>query len=107
VQDGPEDLVEEPGNLEFNAIRETRSKVTPNRERLLATLAELGLSCEVLPVPFGTALGVEHGDDYAAGARITVLCRQVRAARPATPPGGTATLGARPSSAPLSGAPRP
>ena len=82
VQDGPEVLVEEPGDLNFNAIASTRLKVVPNRDRLLAVLGELGFDCEVLDVPFTTALGVDHDDDYASGRRITVVARKVKAALP-------------------------
>lgn len=77
VQDGPEDVVDEGGDLQFNAIRETREKVTPNRAKLLACLRELGFEPEVLPVPFDTSLGVDHGDDYAGGARVTIVAKKV------------------------------
>jgi len=90
VQDGPEVLIEEPGDLNFNAIASTRLKVVPNRDRLLAVLTELGFDSEVLEVPFATALGVDHDDDYAAGRRITVVARKVKAALPS---GGSATGG--------------
>jgi hypothetical protein len=33
-------------------------------------------------VPFTTALGVDHDDDYASGRRITVVARKVKAALP-------------------------
>lgn len=73
VTDGAEQLVEEPGELHFNAIEATRRKVTPNRQRLLERMREVGLTPEVLPVSFGTAIGVDADDNYAAGKRITVL----------------------------------
>jgi SAM-dependent methyltransferase len=82
VQDGDEVLIDEPGDLRFNAIESTRRKVVPNRARLIAVLEELGLSCEVLDVPFATALGVDHDDDYAAGRRVTIVARKVRSALP-------------------------
>ncbi|MEZ5980376.1 MAG: class I SAM-dependent methyltransferase, partial [Planctomycetota bacterium] len=40
VQDGDEELIDEPGDLHFNAIESTRRKVVPNRARLLAVLEE-------------------------------------------------------------------
>lgn len=73
VTDGAEQLVEEPGELHFNAIEATRRKVTPNRQRLLERMRELGLAPQVLPVGFGASIGVDADDNYAAGRRITVL----------------------------------
>jgi SAM-dependent methyltransferase len=96
VQDGPEVLIEEPGDLRFNAIESTRLKVVPNRGRLLAVLGELGFDCDVLEVPFATALGVDHDDDYAGGRRITVVARKVKAALPS----GTSASGSSKSGAP-------
>jgi len=83
VVDGPEQLVREPGDLRFNAIAATLDKVVPNERRLLAVLRELGFEPEVLPVGFGTELGVSDVDDYAAGARVTVVARKVPAPLPA------------------------
>lgn len=75
VTDGPEQVVEEPGELHFNAIEATRRKVTPNRAKLLARMAELGLEAAVLPVGFGPVLGVDADDNYAAGKRVTIFGR--------------------------------
>ena len=80
VQDGDEDRITEPGDLTFNAIRETREKVVPHRERLLATLREVGFEPQVLDVPFGRELGVDDVDSYAEGKRVTIVARKVRAA---------------------------
>ncbi len=77
VTDGPEVLVEEPGELHFNAIEATRRKVTPNRARLLERMRAVGFDPQVLPVSFGPALGVDADDNYSAGKRITVLGRAV------------------------------
>ncbi|QDU66887.1 methyltransferase domain-containing protein [Engelhardtia mirabilis] len=92
VQDGPEVLVDEPGDVQFNAIRETRRKVTPNRAKLLAVLRELGFEPQVLPCPFGSALGVDHADDYADGARVTIVAKKVAVAAP-TNAGGLRSIG--------------
>lgn len=89
VTDDVERLVEEPGELHFNAIEATRLKVTPNRAKLLARMRELGLDAQVLPVGFGPVLGVDADDNYAAGKRITVFGRvQPRAAARTTAPSG-------------------
>ncbi|MCK6448505.1 MAG: DUF1698 domain-containing protein [Planctomycetes bacterium] len=77
VTDGDEAPIDEPGELYFNAIRETRRKVVPNRAKLLQALRELGFSTEVLPVGFKAQLGVQDVDDYEAGNAITVLARRV------------------------------
>ena len=69
-------LIDEPGEMRFNAIRATRRKVVPDRDKLLACLHELGFQTEVLPVPFGSVLGVEDGDDYAQGRRVTILAHR-------------------------------
>lgn len=78
VDDVEETPIEEPGELHFNAIAETRVKVVPNRARLLACLRELGFAPEVLPVGFAAGLGVDDVDNYAAGRRVTILARRVR-----------------------------
>jgi len=94
VTDGPEQLVEEPGELHFNAIEATRLKLTPNRQRLLDRMKELGFAPQVLPVRFGPALGVDADDDYSAGRRITVLGRVVAEnARCEFANGGAGTIG--------------
>jgi SAM-dependent methyltransferase len=80
VTDGPETLVDEPGELHFNAIEATRRKVTPNRAKLLQRMRELGLDPHVLPVGFGATLGVDADDSYAEGRRITVLGRVLQGA---------------------------
>lgn len=85
VQDGPEELVTEPGDLTFNAIAETRDKIVPQRARLLATLHELGFEPEVLPVSFERQLGVDDVDSYADGARVTIVARRVAVARGRVP----------------------
>ena len=80
VTDGEEERVREPGDLNFNAIAETREKFVPNRDRLLDLLRELGFAPEVLPVGFPAGPGVEDVDSYADGHRITVVARRIRAA---------------------------
>ncbi|MBI5432779.1 MAG: DUF1698 domain-containing protein [Planctomycetes bacterium] len=82
VSDEPEQPIEEPGELYFNAIRETRVKVVPNRAKLVATLRELGFAAEILPVGFEAQLGVDDVDNYAAGKAVTILARRVAVARP-------------------------
>lgn len=80
VTDEPEALVDEPGELHFNAIESTRRKVTPNRTKLLQRMQELGFDARVLPVGFGASLGVDADDSYAEGRRITVLGRVLQSA---------------------------
>ncbi len=82
VTDGPEVLVEEPGELHFNAIEATRRKVTPNRAKLIDRMRAAGLDPQVLPVSFGPVLGVDADDSYADGKRITVLGRTVKVSAP-------------------------
>lgn len=76
VQDGAEEIVTEPGDLTFNAIRETRDKVVPDRKSLLATLERLGFAAEVVPPSFDRALGVDDVDSYADGNRVTIIARK-------------------------------
>ncbi|HVS12271.1 MAG TPA: methyltransferase domain-containing protein [Planctomycetota bacterium] len=77
VGDAAEELVEEPGELFFNAIPETRVKVVPNLDKLLAHLRTLGFEPEVLPVGFPAGLGVDDVDNYADGSRVAVVARKV------------------------------
>ncbi|MCE9594734.1 MAG: hypothetical protein K8S98_11125 [Planctomycetes bacterium] len=77
VSDADETPIEEPGELFFNAIRETRVKIVPNRARLLTHLRELGFAAEVLPVGFPASLGVDDVDSYADGRAVTILARRV------------------------------
>jgi hypothetical protein len=81
VSDEAETHIEEPGELFFNAIRETRLKIVPNRARLVATLRELGFAVETMPVGFGAQTGVRDVDDYAAGRAVTLVARRVAAVR--------------------------
>lgn len=61
----------------FNAIAEVPDKAVPNRARLLACLAELGFTCEVLtPAPGLPTKLVGMPDDYAAQRRITIVGRR-------------------------------
>ena len=79
VTRGPEEVIEEPDDLVFNAIEETRVKTVPNLDQLTRLLAEIGFEAEVLPVPFGAELGVQDVDNYATGARVTIVARRVTA----------------------------
>ena len=79
VTRGPEEVIEEPDDLVFNAIEETRVKTVPNLDQLTRLLAEVGFDSEVLPVPFGPELGVQDVDNYATGARVTIVARRVTA----------------------------
>ncbi len=77
VGDIDEPTIEEPGDLHFNAIDATLSKVVPNIDKLLATLHGLGMQTEVLPVGFQAGLGVNDVDSYADGRRVTIIARKV------------------------------
>lgn len=79
VGDGCEEPVEEPGDLCFNAIEQTRLKVVPHLPSLLGVLRSLAFEPEVLPVSFPTGEGVTGPDDYAAGRRVTVLATRRQA----------------------------
>ncbi len=87
VTDAAEQLVEEPGELHFNAIEATRRKVTPNRASLLERMRSVGFDPQVLPVSFGPLLGVDADDNYSAGKRITVLGTAVATKSPRAPAG--------------------
>jgi 2-polyprenyl-3-methyl-5-hydroxy-6-metoxy-1,4-benzoquinol methylase/GT2 family glycosyltransferase len=89
VDDGDEPLIEEPGELYFNAIAATRTKVVPNRRRLLDFLREIGFDPRVLPVGFACGPGVEDVDDYAAGRRVTILARRASRCEPGVSGRGT------------------
>ena len=82
VGDETEDLVTEPGDLNFNAIPEALDKRVPHLPRMMALLDELGYDAEVLPADFGAPDGLRNVDDYEAGRRVTVLAvRRVVAER--------------------------
>ncbi|MEM8710959.1 MAG: hypothetical protein AAGG01_08410 [Planctomycetota bacterium] len=82
VSTGEERLETEPGDLTFNAIAETRDRVVPNLDSLLATLRNLGFAPEVMPVGFESQLGVDNVDSYAEGARVTIVAKKVKGASP-------------------------
>jgi SAM-dependent methyltransferase len=78
VVHGEEALVEEPGELRFNAIEATRRKVVPNLRKLVAALEELGFAAEILPVGFPEAVGVENVDSFVQQNRVAIFARRVR-----------------------------
>jgi hypothetical protein len=79
VVHGPEKLVDEPGELRFNAIEATRRKLVPNLDRLIAALTELGFAPEILPVAFDETIGVEDVDSFTRQNRVAIVARRVRA----------------------------
>ena len=78
VEDAEEELINEPGELHFNAIEETRTKVVPNRSKLMSVISSLGFDAEVLPVGFPTGPGVDNNDDYSLGHRVTIYARRIK-----------------------------
>ena len=78
VVHGAEAIVAEPGELRFNAIAETRRKVVPNLDQLVAALEELGFAPEILPVRFAEAVGVENVDSFVKQNRVAILARRAR-----------------------------
>jgi hypothetical protein len=77
VTHGPEQLVEEPGELYFNAIKETRNKIVPNIQLLIEAIRAVGFSAEWLRPGFGSPRGLQDVDDYSRGHRVTLYCRKV------------------------------
>jgi hypothetical protein len=71
-----ETVVDEPGELHFNAIAVTRRKVVPNLERLLDAIAQLGFEPELLPVGFDEAVGVQDVDSFVRRNRVVVFARR-------------------------------
>ncbi len=78
VVHGAETTVDEPGELRFNAIAQTRRKVVPNLDQLVAALEELGFAPEILPVHFAEAVGVENVDSFVQRNRVVLFARRVR-----------------------------
>jgi SAM-dependent methyltransferase len=76
VGDAAERVVEEPGDLLFNAIEATRAKVVPHLPNLLAHLESLGFEAEVLPVGFPSGPGLQHADSYETGRRVALFARR-------------------------------
>ena len=71
-----ERIVEEPGDLLFNAIEETRAKVTPHLPDLETCLRSLGFEPEILPVSFESGPGLQHADSYADRRRVALVARK-------------------------------
>ncbi len=78
VVHGDETIVDEPGELRFNAIEATRRKVVPNLKELVRALEELGFAAEILPVAFPEAIGVENVDSFVQRNRVAVFAKRVR-----------------------------
>jgi 2-polyprenyl-3-methyl-5-hydroxy-6-metoxy-1,4-benzoquinol methylase len=76
VQDGTEEVIIEPGELHFNSIEETRTKVVPNRAKIIGFISSLGFETEVLPVCFPSGPGVNSNDDYSLGHRVTIYAER-------------------------------
>jgi len=76
VGDENESLIEEPGELHFNAIRETRMKIIPHLPRLLDAIRAAGFEPEVLPGKFVSPPGLRNVDDYNQGRAVTIFARR-------------------------------
>jgi len=76
VGDASEALIEEPGELHFNAIRETRMKIVPHLPRLLDAIRAAGFEPEVLPVKFVSPPGLRNVDDYNQSRAVTIFARR-------------------------------
>ncbi|MEL6349089.1 MAG: methyltransferase domain-containing protein [Myxococcota bacterium] len=76
VTDQPETLIEEPGDLGFNAIEATRSKIVPNYRELFKHLKSLGFTLTRIKPTFESPPGLLDNDDYNQGARLTVIARK-------------------------------
>ena len=66
----------EPGDLYFNAIRDTRDKRVPTKKGLFAVLKKLGYKVESIIPTFSTIKGVDGVDDYNSGNRICLFCEK-------------------------------
>lgn len=72
-----EDFVDEPGDLQFNAIAATRRKIVPHLPYLLDCLKNLGFEPEVLPVAMPIVPGVDGPDCYRSGQRVTIFAKRI------------------------------
>lgn len=75
---GPEGepQVLEPGELHFNAIEATRTKIVPHLPNLLAHLDSLDFTPEVLPAKFGNPYGLRDVDSYDEGNRVCIVAQR-------------------------------
>jgi len=78
VGDVTEKTVVEPGDLCFNAIKQTRAKSVPHLPNLLTCLDKLSFTCEILPVTFRSPPGLREQDDYNKKNRVTILARKIK-----------------------------
>ncbi|QNN23063.1 methyltransferase domain-containing protein [Planctomycetales bacterium ZRK34] len=76
VGDENENIIREPGDLNFNAIDATLDKVVPHLPKLLAAIEELGFDAEVLEADFGAPYGLRNVDDYSAQRRVAIFARR-------------------------------
>jgi 2-polyprenyl-3-methyl-5-hydroxy-6-metoxy-1,4-benzoquinol methylase len=74
VSSSPEVYEKEPGDLHFNAIKETRKKIVPNFAHLKKILRDLGFNVEMLPVKFNDIYGLTGIDSYNKKNRVTLFC---------------------------------
>jgi len=68
--------VDEPGDLCFNAIEATRTKIVLNLRDLLRHIQSFGFQPEVLSVRFESPPGLRDVDDYNLGNRVTILAKR-------------------------------
>ncbi len=79
VGDAHEPLIDEPGDLCFNAIETSLQKTVPNLDKLVACIRSLGFEPQVLPATFESPPGLQNVDDYNQRRRVAILARRVRA----------------------------
>ena len=79
VTSGPERVKKEPRGAFFNSLdgeQSTKRAVTPNRERLLGTLKDLGYNTEILRPRFFMPESTKSADNYINGNRVTILAER-------------------------------
>ncbi len=66
--------MKENPDLYFNSIEGHPTATIPALSKIWAIMVDLGYVVEQLPVPFHTVTGIDKGDDYNNGSRVTLLC---------------------------------
>jgi SAM-dependent methyltransferase len=61
-------------DLHFNSIEVHPTATIPTRSKIETIMRKLGYRIDPMPVPFHTVTGIDKGDDYNNGHRVTLLC---------------------------------
>lgn len=78
VSKKPERLIQEPGDLYFNSIKQKEKKIIPNLEKLTNYLISLGFEPKIVEPRYLIPNTIPDCDNYNKRKRVTILARKLQ-----------------------------